>query len=76
MVVVNEDFELVGNISGSITPFTSKVRLITSKIGGVGAHISNEEMEDYLGYVNEHGSKSKFLTLRNNKIKTRYYAIA
>lgn len=37
--------------------------------------ISNEEMEDYLGLVNDQKSKSKNIILRYNKIKTRYYAI-
>ncbi|PIB34408.1 hypothetical protein BFP72_02720 [Reichenbachiella sp. 5M10] len=37
--------------------------------------ISNEEMEDYLGYVNGAKSRSKAIVLRNNKIKGRYYAI-
>ncbi|MBU2912510.1 MULTISPECIES: beta-ketoacyl-ACP synthase III [Reichenbachiella] len=37
--------------------------------------ISNEEMEDYLGYVNGAKSRSKAIVLRNNKIKGRHYAI-
>ncbi|UXP32545.1 beta-ketoacyl-ACP synthase III [Reichenbachiella agarivorans] len=37
--------------------------------------ISNEEMEDYLGYVNGAKSRSKSIVLRNNKIKGRHYAI-
>lgn len=37
--------------------------------------ISNDEMEDYLGYINNTPSKSKKLILRSNKIHTRYYAI-
>jgi rod shape-determining protein MreC len=48
MVIVNEDLELVGNVTEVITPFTAKVRLITSKTGGVGAYILNEEMEGFL----------------------------
>ena len=32
-------------------------------------------MEDYLGYVNNAPSKAKALILRNNGIKTRYYAL-
>jgi rod shape-determining protein MreC len=48
MVVINEDLELVGNITDVITPLTAKVRLITSKTGGVGAYILNEEMEGFL----------------------------
>jgi 3-oxoacyl-[acyl-carrier-protein] synthase III len=36
--------------------------------------ISNEEMENYLGRINDQASKAKPLILRNNQIKTRYYA--
>jgi 3-oxoacyl-[acyl-carrier-protein] synthase-3 len=37
--------------------------------------ISNSEIEDCLGYVNDTKSKSKSLILRSNGIKNRYYAI-
>jgi 3-oxoacyl-[acyl-carrier-protein] synthase-3 len=37
--------------------------------------ISNDEMEDYLGLINETASKARRLILRNNKIVRRYYAI-
>ncbi|MBN2668278.1 MAG: beta-ketoacyl-ACP synthase III [Bacteroidales bacterium] len=37
--------------------------------------ISNDEMEDYLGKIHGVKSKAKSLILRNNGIKTRYYAI-
>jgi 3-oxoacyl-[acyl-carrier-protein] synthase-3 len=37
--------------------------------------VSNDEMETYLGYINDKPSKAKALILRNNKIKTRYYAL-
>ena len=37
--------------------------------------ISNDEMENYLGMIDGAPSKGKGLTLRNNGIKTRYYAI-
>lgn len=37
--------------------------------------ISNDEIEDYLGLINGAPSKAKALILRNNKIKTRYYAL-
>lgn len=37
--------------------------------------ISNDEMEDYLGLINETASKARRLILRNNKIVSRYYAI-
>lgn len=39
------------------------------------ASISNEEMEEYLGYINGKPSKSKAIVLRNNGIKNRYYAL-
>lgn len=37
--------------------------------------ISNDEMESYLGFINEKSSKSKHVVLRNNGIKKRFYAI-
>ncbi len=37
--------------------------------------VRNEEMEDYLGYINGKASKSKAIVLRNNGIKLRYYAL-
>lgn len=37
--------------------------------------VLNDEMEEYLGYINGTKSKSKKFILRNNKIKERYYAI-
>ncbi len=37
--------------------------------------VSNDEMEDYLGFINGNESKSRGLILRNNKIKSRYYAL-
>ncbi|MES2331840.1 MAG: beta-ketoacyl-ACP synthase III [Bacteroidota bacterium] len=37
--------------------------------------VSNDEMETYLGYINNKPSKSKNIVLRNNGIKTRYYAL-
>ncbi len=37
--------------------------------------VSNDEMEDYLGLINHRHSKSKRIVLRNNGIKSRYYAI-
>lgn len=37
--------------------------------------ISNDEMEDYLGLINNHKSLSRPIVLRNNGIKTRYYAL-
>lgn len=37
--------------------------------------VSNDEMEQYLGYINGKPSKSKAIVLRNNKIRNRYYAM-
>lgn len=37
--------------------------------------IENEEIEEYIGYVGGKKSRSKAIVLRNNGIKTRYYAM-
>lgn len=37
--------------------------------------VPNDDMELYLGYINGKPSKSKKIVLRNNGIKTRYYAL-
>src|SRR5476649_1735949 len=37
--------------------------------------VSSDEMETYLGFINEKPSKSRKIVLRNNGIKTRYYAL-
>lgn len=37
--------------------------------------VSNEEMESFLGLINGEKSRIKSLILRNNGIKTRYYAL-
>jgi 3-oxoacyl-[acyl-carrier-protein] synthase-3 len=37
--------------------------------------VSNDEMESYLGYIDDKPSKSRRIVLRNNGIKTRYYAL-
>ena len=37
--------------------------------------VSNDEMEAYLGFINDKPSKSRKIVLRNNGIKTRYYAL-
>jgi len=38
--------------------------------------VSNDDMEEFLGYINEQPSKSKRIVLRNNGIKNRYYALS
>lgn len=37
--------------------------------------ILNDEMEAYLGMINDKASKARRIVLRNNGIKTRYYAL-
>lgn len=37
--------------------------------------ISNDEMENYLGLINDTASKARRIILRNNKIVSRYYAV-
>jgi 3-oxoacyl-[acyl-carrier-protein] synthase-3 len=37
--------------------------------------VANDEMEEYLGYINGKPSKSKKIVLRNNAITNRYYAL-
>ncbi len=37
--------------------------------------VPSDEMEEYLGYINNKPSKSKKIVLRNNGIVTRYYAL-
>src|SRR5665811_1909399 len=37
--------------------------------------VNNDEMEQYLGYIDNRPSKSKKIVLRNNGIVNRYYAL-
>jgi len=37
--------------------------------------VSNDEMEEFLGYIDNKPSKSKRIVLRNNGIKNRFYAL-
>lgn len=37
--------------------------------------VSNDEMEDFLGYIDNKPSKSKRIVLRNNGIQNRFYAL-
>jgi 3-oxoacyl-[acyl-carrier-protein] synthase-3 len=37
--------------------------------------VANDEMEEYLGYINDTPSRSKAIVLRNNGIKRRFYAL-
>lgn len=38
--------------------------------------VSNDEMEEFLGYIDNKPSKSKRIVLRNNGIKNRFYALS
>jgi rod shape-determining protein MreC len=48
MIVLNPQMELVGKIVEPISLFSSKVRLVTSSIGGIGAYIKSKELEGLL----------------------------
>lgn len=37
--------------------------------------VNNDEMEQYLGYIGGKPSRSKAIVLRNNRIRSRYYAL-
>ncbi|TDW50140.1 3-oxoacyl-[acyl-carrier-protein] synthase-3 [Flavobacterium sp. 270] len=37
--------------------------------------VSNDEMEEYLGLINDTASKARRIILRNNRITSRYYAV-
>lgn len=37
--------------------------------------VGNDEMEEYLGLIDDHPSRVKSIILRQNGIKTRYYAL-
>jgi len=37
--------------------------------------VSNDEMESYLGFINDAASKARRIILRNNRISNRHYAI-
>lgn len=37
--------------------------------------VSNDEMEDYLGLINDAASKARRIILRNNRITSRHYAL-
>jgi 3-oxoacyl-[acyl-carrier-protein] synthase-3 len=39
-----------------------------------GNPVGNDEMEEYLGFIDGRKSKAKAIILRNNKITTRYYS--
>ena len=51
------------------------VYIINTSIFMPNEAVSSDDMELYLGYINGKPSKSKKIVLRNNGIKTRYYAL-
>ena len=51
------------------------VYIINTSIFMPNEPVSCDDMELYLGYINGKPSKSKKIVLRNNGIKTRYYAL-
>jgi rod shape-determining protein MreC len=48
MIVLNDKGELVGKIVEPVSVFSSKVRLITCSIGGIGAYIDTDRLEGFL----------------------------
>lgn len=61
MIVLNPQMELVGKIVEPISLFSSKVRLITSSIGGIGAYIHSRELEGLLTGNNTRICSFKYL---------------
>lgn len=53
----------------------SPVYIQTTSVFMPNQPISSDDMENYLGYINGKPSKSRKIVLRNNGIKTRYYAL-
>ncbi len=54
----------------------SKVYITNTSVFLPNGPVSNDDMELYLGFINNKPSKSRDIVLRNNGIKTRYYALA
>ncbi|MEO6729879.1 MAG: beta-ketoacyl-ACP synthase III [Ferruginibacter sp.] len=53
----------------------TKVYITNTAVFFPNEPVSNDEMEDFLGYINNKPSKSKRIVLRNNGIKNRFYAL-
>jgi rod shape-determining protein MreC len=68
MVVLNENGDLVGRVIDPITMFSSRVRLITSRIGGVGSYIKKNRLEGFLAGNNQKYCSFKYL-LENAPVK-------
>lgn len=61
MIVLNDAGELVGKIVEPVSPFSAKVRLITSSTGGVGAYIDKNRLEGFLTGDNSAICRFKYL---------------
>lgn len=53
----------------------NSVYIINTSVYFPNEPVSNEEMEEFLGYIDNKPSKSKRIVLRNNGIKNRFYAL-
>ena len=53
----------------------NEVYIINTSIFLPNDPVSNDDMETYLGFINGKPSKARRIVLRNNGIKTRYYAL-
>ncbi|MGE5342651.1 MAG: rod shape-determining protein MreC [Candidatus Omnitrophota bacterium] len=67
MIVLNGKGELVGKIVEPVSVFSSKVRLITSSIGGIGAYIDTNRLEGLLTGNNTALCNFKYL-IENNPV--------
>jgi len=69
MIVLNQEGELVGKIVQPISMLSSRVRLITSPIGGIGAYINEKEkLEGLLTGNNSKQCSFKYL-MENKPVK-------
>lgn len=68
MVVVNIDGQLVGRITEPVSDFSSKVRLITSSLGGAGAYVKKNLLEGLIVGRNTKLCEFKYL-IDNSPIK-------
>lgn len=53
----------------------NSVYIINTAVYFPNEPVSNDEMEEYLGYIDNKPSKSKRIVLRNNGIQNRFYAL-
>ncbi len=69
MIVLNPEGQLVGKVVQPISLFSSKVRLLTSSAGGIGAYIDEKEkLEGLLTGTNSSLCNFKYL-IENNPVK-------